>query len=124
MAPRIARPIEGPTWREALNTPDAVPDRPRGTSRMATLATPGIHIPVPAPKSAYPITAIPNADDGVSVLNVMTPAAVTRQPPLAIALADKRRLMRPANCAITRKGTFMNSQESPVSKADHPLTSW
>ena len=25
MAPRIARPIEVPTWREALNTPDAVP---------------------------------------------------------------------------------------------------
>ena len=34
-----------------IESPDAVPDRPGGTSRMATLATPGIHIPVPAPKS-------------------------------------------------------------------------
>jgi hypothetical protein len=65
-----------------------------------------------------------NGDEGVSVLNVKTPAAVTRQPPATIAWADSRRLRRPANCATTRNGTFMNSQDSPVRKAVHPSTSW
>src|SRR5277367_2024992 len=99
MAPRMTRPIEVPTWREALNTPDAVPDRPGGTSRMATLATPGIHIPVPAPKSAYPTAVMTNGDEGVTALRVIMPAAVTTQPRPTIALADSRRLRRPVNCA-------------------------
>jgi hypothetical protein len=51
-------------------------------------------------------------------------AAVTRQPPPAITLAGSRRLRRPANCAITRNGMLMNSQDSPVRRAVHPSTSW
>jgi hypothetical protein len=51
-------------------------------------------------------------------------AAVTKQPPPAITLAGSRRLRRPANCAITRNGMFMNSQDSPVRRAVHPSTSW
>src|SRR5580698_9857027 len=120
MAPRMARPIEVPTWREALKTPDAVPDRPGGTSRMATVATPGIHIPAPVPNSTKPVTAMMNGDDGVSVLKVRTPAAVTRQPPPAIAQAGRWRLRRPADRATTRNGMFMNSQDSPVRNAVHP----
>jgi hypothetical protein len=65
-----------------------------------------------------------NGDDGVSVLKVRMPAAVTRQPPPAIALAGSWRLRRPANCAITRNGMFMNSQDSPVRRAVQPSTSW
>ena len=70
------------------------------------------------------ITPTTNGEVGVSLLNVMMPAEETRQPPPTIILAEKRRLRGPANCAITRNGTFMHSQERPVCKADHPLTSW
>jgi len=65
-----------------------------------------------------------NGDEGVSVLKVRMPAAVTRQPPPVIARAGSRRLSRPADWAVTRNGMFMNSQDSPVRRAVHPSTSW
>jgi hypothetical protein len=47
--PSTASPTDVPTWREALTTPEAAPDTPAGTSRMATWVTPGTMAPKPSP---------------------------------------------------------------------------
>ncbi len=65
-----------------------------------------------------------NDVDVVTRLRRATPAAATRHPVTTTGPLENRRCRRPDNWAITMNGTFIKSQESPVCRADHPLTSW
>ena len=80
MAPSTARPTDVPIWRDALSTPEAAPDTPAGTSRMATCVVPGMNVPKPAPNRTYPAAVSTNGVVVVTLLNANTPAAATRHP--------------------------------------------
>ena len=78
--PRTASPTEVPTWREAFRTPEAAPDTPAGTSRMATWVTPGTRTPNPAPARRSPATVRANGVPVPARLSARNPIAPATQP--------------------------------------------
>jgi hypothetical protein len=80
MLPSTASPTEVPTWREALTTPEAAPETPAGTSRMATWAIPGTRTPKPAPAKMYPIAVRTKGVAVPALLRTKMPSAAATQP--------------------------------------------